>query len=62
MIRFLARALLWAAALAGARWLWQKLRTDAPIVDVARPHATPLSGEQVDALLRAAGAAPAATP
>jgi len=62
MIRFLARALFWVAALAGARWLWQKLRADAPEVDAARPHATPLTAEQVDALLRAAGAAPAGSP
>jgi len=62
MIRFLVRALVWALALGGARWLWRKLRADVPIVDAARPHATPLSGEQVDALLRTAGAAPAANP
>jgi hypothetical protein len=62
MIRFLVRAVFWVLALAGARWLWQKLRADAPIVDAARPHATPLSADQVDTLLRAAGAAPASTP
>jgi len=56
MIRFLVRAIFWALALAGVRWLWKKLRADVPAVDTARPHATPLSGEQVDALLRAAGA------
>jgi len=60
MIRFLVRALLWALAFAGVRWLWTTLRAGAPEVDAARPHATPLTGEQVDALLRAAGAAPAA--
>jgi hypothetical protein len=62
MIRFLVRALVWSLALAGIRWLWRRLRADVPGVDAARPHATPLTPEHVDALLRAAGAAPAATP
>ncbi len=54
MIRFIVRALAWSLALAGLRWLWRRLRRDVPGVDTARPHATPLSGAQVDALLRAA--------
>jgi hypothetical protein len=61
MIRFLVRALVWSLALAGARWLWQRLRAGAPAVDAARPHATPLGGEHVDALLRAAGVTPTAS-
>jgi len=62
MSRLLVRALLWTLALAGARWLWRKLRADAPRVDAARPHATPLSAERVDALLRAAGVRPGTMP
>jgi hypothetical protein len=56
MMRVLVRLFWWAVALAGIRWLWQRLRADAPGVDAARPHATPLSSEQVETLLRNAGA------
>ncbi|MGB8264843.1 MAG: hypothetical protein WCE44_00785 [Candidatus Velthaea sp.] len=56
MIRFIVRLLIVAAALVGLQWLWRALRSNVPAVDAATPHATPLTGDQVDALLRSAGA------